>query len=178
MGVVLFIIAAGLSIAARWREALGFLILGALMDGLDGLLARESGKTSDFGAILDSSCDRITEIALLMGLLVYYINSTDFGNYSAYLCFTALAGSVMVSYVKARCEGAGISCSRGILQRPERLILIALGFLLGPDAMVWILALTTLLSVVTVVERLVVAFIACRQTSEKHIQLADSPAQN
>ena len=123
------------------------------MDGLDGVLARESGKTSTFGGILDSTSDRLTEMALLGGLSFYYLHHGTPVT-GTMLCFSALCGSVLVSYVKARCEAAGIPCNRGLLQRPERLILFCVGLLAGPGIMLWILLLITGAGAVTVIQRL------------------------
>jgi hypothetical protein len=66
--------------------------------------------------------------------------------------------SLMVSYVKARCEGAGVSCNRGIMQRPERLILLCIGLLLGPRTMIFILGGLSILGAITVVERFFQAY--------------------
>lgn len=165
-GLALFGIAGYFSAKGMWYVALGLLAGGAVMDLLDGQLARECGKKTVFGAILDSSCDRITEIFLLLGLLVFYMENAIMHNWGVYLSFTAIAGSVMVSYVKARCEGVGISCARGLLQRPERLILIALGLLLGYNIMVWILGAVTVLAAITVFERLVFASAQCKEIDQ------------
>jgi CDP-diacylglycerol---glycerol-3-phosphate 3-phosphatidyltransferase len=155
---MLFFVAAGILCSRNsWIGALILVITGSLMDGLDGVLAREGGKKSTFGAILDSSCDRLTEMALLGGLLVYYQHSNLLPHYSPLLCYIALCCSVMVSYVKARCEGVGIACSRGLLQRPERLILLCIGLAAGPLIMVWILGIIALLGFFTMIERLVQA---------------------
>jgi CDP-diacylglycerol--glycerol-3-phosphate 3-phosphatidyltransferase len=152
---LLFFIAAGILCGRNsWLKALILVIIGSLMDGLDGVLAREGGKKSTFGAILDSCCDRLTEMALLGGLLFYYQRSTFFPEYSPLLCFIALCSSVMVSYVKARCEGVGIACTRGLLQRPERLILLCIGLVAGPAVMLWILGVIGLLGLTTMMERL------------------------
>jgi CDP-diacylglycerol---glycerol-3-phosphate 3-phosphatidyltransferase len=163
---LLFFIAAGIICAIKsWHYALLLVVAGSLFDGLDGVLARESGKTSRFGAILDSSCDRLTEMALLGGLLVYYQQSTDFNKFAPLLCYGVLCTSVMVSYVKARCEGEGIACSRGILQRPERLVLLSIGLLIGPKVMMWILAIMLLLGIITIFQRFFEAASTCRNSS-------------
>ncbi|MFP4163129.1 MAG: CDP-alcohol phosphatidyltransferase family protein [Chitinispirillaceae bacterium] len=166
LGVALFGAAGYFSAAGEWFWALILLACGSVMDLLDGQLARECDKMTVFGAILDSSCDRITEIFLLLGLLIFYMQNSIMQGWGVYLCFTAIAGSIMVSYVKARCEGAGVSCSRGLLQRPERLILIAFGLLLGYEIMVWILGGVTVLATVTVFERLVIASVQCRRIDQ------------
>jgi len=158
VGGLLFFIGAGVATAhGRWMTALILVIAGSLMDGLDGVLAREGGKTTTFGSILDSSCDRLTEMALLGGLLYYYQHSPRFSQYGPLLCYGALCSSVMISYIKARCEGCGISCSRGIMQRPERLILLCAGLISGPLVMVYVLAALLLLGTVTMFQRFVQA---------------------
>ncbi|MBN1577170.1 MAG: CDP-alcohol phosphatidyltransferase family protein [Chitinispirillaceae bacterium] len=163
LGLLLFVAAGVLTARKSWYWALATVILGAFMDGLDGLLARESGKKSDFGAILDSSCDRLTEMALLGGLSIYYLQAEHYRFFGPMLCYAALCGSVMVSYVKARCDAAGIFCSRGVLQRPERIILLCIGLLAGPLIMLWILGAIFILGAVTVVERLLQAAAGCEK---------------
>ncbi len=153
-GLFLFI-AAGILTAINFRYwALFFVILGALMDGLDGVLARESGNTSAFGAVLDSTCDRITEMAFLGGLAVCFLKFSGNGFYGLMLCYGALSTSVLISYIKARCEGVGIQCKRGILQRPERIILFCIGLAAGLRVMLWILGLIVILGTITVAQRL------------------------
>lgn len=159
-GLLLFIAAGWLTAVGQWYPALAAVIAGACMDGLDGLLARESGRTSTFGAILDSSFDRLTEMALISGVLFYYLRSGVYGLYGPVLCFSALSFSVMVSYVKARCEGAGIPCNRGVLQRPERIVLLCAGLCFGQVVMIWMLAAVTLLGCITFIQRLLQAAFA------------------
>jgi len=158
-GLIFFIGAGAAAAFGRWSLSLVLAIVGSLMDGLDGLLAREGGKQSRFGAIFDSTCDRLTEMALICGLMLFFLGS-DSARTGVPLCFLALCGSVMVSYVKARCEGADIPCKGGLMQRPERLILLCAGLLAGPVAMVWILGILAFLSLVTMIQRLFEAFAA------------------
>jgi CDP-diacylglycerol--glycerol-3-phosphate 3-phosphatidyltransferase len=169
-GLILFIAAGYLSGVGRWYSALLFVICGAIMDGLDGVLARESGKKSVFGAILDSSCDRLTEIFLLLGILAFYIKGGLTNTWGIYLCFTGISSSVMVSYIKARCEGAGISCSRGVAQRPERIILLSIGLLAGPVVMLWFLFALTILATVTIVQRLFEAAVQCKKVENNKLK--------
>lgn len=154
LGLLFFALAGWFCSTGKWLNALTFVIIGALMDGLDGLLARESGKSSVFGAILDSSCDRLTEIFLLMGIMITYLNNPTINHPGIILCFAGICGSIMVSYIKARCEGAGLPCKSGILQRPERIIILSIGLLLGPEKMIWVLAALTVFSWITVVQRI------------------------
>jgi CDP-diacylglycerol---glycerol-3-phosphate 3-phosphatidyltransferase len=168
-GVALFGIAAWLTKTNEWKAALFLVIAGSLLDGLDGVLAREAAKQSVFGGILDSVCDRITEILLLLGVLGFLLStplisfskdalSINERAWGVILCYTAITMSLMVSYVKARCEGANIACGRGFLQRPERIILFCAGLCFGPHVMLWVLGAVSALGLYTVVERLTIAY--------------------
>ena len=153
-GLLLFIAAAWFCAVSRWFYAFAVVVAGSCMDGLDGMIARENNLNSKFGAILDSTCDRITEMALLGGIAFFYINSTSYRFWGPVLCFIALNSSFLISYIKARCEGVGISCNRGILQRPERLILLSAGLLTGPSIMIWILVGISVLGFATIIQRI------------------------
>lgn len=101
----------------------GFMILFAgAFDMLDGQVARLSGRSSDFGALYDSVLDRYSEMVMFLGIC-YYLVSHDYF-LSSMFAFIALMGSVMVSYTRARAEALGIDCSVGLMQRPERVVLI------------------------------------------------------
>lgn len=171
-GVALFIGAGWFASRGEWLIALLLVISGSLLDGLDGVLARESGKKSLFGAILDSSSDRLTEIVLLFGVFIYYLHNQIYGYWGAYLCFAGICGSMMVSYVKARCEGVGIPCKGGLLQRPERLILLSFGLLLGAMFMLWILAGLAVFTTITMIQRLFEAARECRKQETTASSLA------
>jgi CDP-diacylglycerol---glycerol-3-phosphate 3-phosphatidyltransferase len=167
-GLALSGIASWLVCAGRWATACIVFAAGSLLDGLDGVLARESNQKSTFGAILDSSCDRLTEIILLSGVLGRFLTfqapldreilSLPLHVWGVLFCYSAITMSLMVSYIKARCEGAGVSCSRGVLQRPERIILLCAGLLAGPAVMVCVLSAITLLAAVTAGQRLFEAY--------------------
>ncbi len=99
------------------------LFLGGLFDSVDGAVARISGKATKFGALLDSTLDRYSEFAVFLGFYGYLGHSyACFVDFFQVMAIVALIGSVMVSYVRARSEGLGISCSVGFWQRPERVI--------------------------------------------------------
>lgn len=168
LGLALFGAAGWFCSTGEWKTALILVIFGALMDGLDGVLARESNKKTIFGAILDSSCDRLTEMVLLMGILVYFLKSSQVNQLGVILCFASICGSVMVSYIKARCEGAGITCKGGIFQRPERVIILSAGLLAGPSKMVWILCALTVFSWLTVIQRIFEAAINSRKVQQEN----------
>ncbi len=115
-------------IAQGHMRAGGLLVIAAgLFDALDGALARSSGKTSRFGAFLDSTLDRLSEAAIYLGLLVFY---TQRGiRRESLLIYAAVIGSLMVSYTRARAEGLGIECTVGLFTRFERVAVLALGLL-------------------------------------------------
>jgi phosphatidylglycerophosphate synthase len=109
----------------------GALILfGGLFDMIDGRLARVSGQESAFGALFDSVLDRYSELVMFLGICYYLAAQHYF--ISALSAFTAMIGSIMVSYVRARAEGLGVECKEGMMQRPERILTIGISaFLCG-----------------------------------------------
>jgi CDP-diacylglycerol---glycerol-3-phosphate 3-phosphatidyltransferase len=122
-----------LSLAAGVLFATGAIFWGgmllwasALMDPIDGTVARLSGKVSRFGALLDSSLDRYSEFFVFFGLMFYFR-----GGRMLFVVMLALMGSIMVSYVKARAESLGQKEFRGLMQRPERIILLIAGTVLN-----------------------------------------------
>jgi CDP-diacylglycerol--glycerol-3-phosphate 3-phosphatidyltransferase len=105
----------------------GFVLwLSAIMDPIDGTVARLSGKASRFGALFDSTFDRYSEFFVFFGLMFYFR-----GGRMLLVVMLALMGSIMVSYVKARAEGLGQKEFRGLMQRPERIILLLTGAILN-----------------------------------------------
>ena len=103
----------------------GFIILlGGLMDMIDGRLARVGNMSSDYGALFDSVLDRYSEMFMFLGIC-YYLVSYDYF-LSSIFAFIAMIGSIMVSYTRARAEGLGVSASVGIMQRPERILLVGI----------------------------------------------------
>jgi len=103
-------------------------VLAGACDVLDGKLARETNQISKFGALIDSTIDRYSEILLFLGLAVFFHNKYS---YIVYLIILAITGSFMVSYTRARAEGLGLECKVGLMQRPERMTYLAIGSLLG-----------------------------------------------
>ena len=106
----------------------GIVIAGAF-DMLDGSLARSTNKTTQFGAFLDSTADRFSEIVILLGILVYFQNNSY--PTGVILVYLTLSSSIMVSYVRARAESIGILEKTGLMTRPERVIILALGLILS-----------------------------------------------
>lgn len=116
------------------------MIFAGICDLLDGPVARRQGRVSMFGGFLDSIFDRYADLILFLGLLVYYSSVNRFGY--AMLAGAAMAGSVMVSYAKARAQSLVPVAEVGFWERPERLVLMILGALTNRmDVVLWILAI-------------------------------------
>ena len=117
-------------IIPRHLQAGGVLILlGGLFDMLDGVVARTNGKASRFGALLDSTLDRFSDASLLIGSAWFFFSQENMLGVG--LSAGTLVGSLLVSYVRARAEGLGLTCHVGIMERPERIVLLAFGCLTG-----------------------------------------------
>ncbi|PIP48326.1 MAG: CDP-alcohol phosphatidyltransferase family protein [Chloroflexi bacterium CG07_land_8_20_14_0_80_45_17] len=125
-----------ISIGAAYAIAIGYFLLGGvlvlvsgLFDLLDGALARFTKQSTKFGAILDSTIDRLSEAAIFCGLLVWYMPKV--ATLEIVLIFAALIGSFLVSYIRARAEGLGLECRVGLFTRAERVIVLAVGLLVN-----------------------------------------------
>ncbi len=117
--------------------------LSGICDTLDEQLARETGKGSAFGAFFDSTLDRYSDLFFLIGLAWHFSGGTSFiqgqsagtanfhSPWAVFFIVLAVAGSFMVSYTKARSEGLGLDCNVGLMQRPERITVLAIGTALG-----------------------------------------------
>lgn len=128
------------------------LIVANLFDMLDGQVARLSGRVTRFGGFLDSSLDRLSDMVIFVGLMVFYARDTQYhSTLNVFLAGAALMGSVMVSYTSARAESLIPKCDVGFLRRPERVVLLIIGaltthpgsqnpFLNRMSAVLWILA--------------------------------------
>jgi len=132
-----------------------FLLLAGLCDVLDGDLARRLNRVSRFGAFIDSTLDRVSEFVLFGGVLMYVVRRpNDYPLYEPVVVLLALMGSVLTSYARARAEGLGIECKVGIMERPERLGLLALGLILGHRFLMAVMMLLAVTSLFTVVQRI------------------------
>lgn len=140
------------NVLAAWLAAQGDLRLAgaavlffSALDMLDGALARATGRASRFGALYDSTLDRLSEAAVLGGLLWYALQSGS--DEQAMLAFVATVGSLMVSYVRARSEGLGLALRDGLFTRSERVVLVGVALILGSTrAALWALAILTVLT--------------------------------
>ena len=145
VGFVFCLVAAVFYAQGKFPQALVFVFLGGISDMLDGNLARERGRVSKWGAFFDSSLDRYSEIVLYLGILLYYMLHNP-NPRMVVVIYVVAAGSLMISYTRARAEGVGVECKVGLLQRPDRFVLLFAGTLLGGrwfEVVLWILAVLT-----------------------------------
>jgi CDP-diacylglycerol--glycerol-3-phosphate 3-phosphatidyltransferase len=136
----------------------GALLLSGIFDLFDGAVGRPTGRVTRFGGLLDSVVDRLSEAAVLLGLLVFYVNhaSTATSRWGTVLVYAALAGSFMVSYARARAEGLGVDCKVGVMTRPERIALLGVALIVGQwwlPAVAIVLGTIAILTLVTTVQR-------------------------
>jgi len=150
---LLFAVGAGILFAAGHIRYGALLVLVAgLLDSADGTVARLKGTVSPAGAFLDSAVDRYCEAVIFCGLLVHYLALGRHG--LALLTFLALCGAFFVSYMRARMEGLGKECRVGLLEREDRVIVLALGGFFGETGIqvsLWVLAV---LSHFTAIQRM------------------------
>jgi len=145
----------GLSASALWFIPRGQFVAGVLVmvlfvfsDTLDGTMARLSGRSSQWGAYLDSTLDRVSDAAVFGSFVLYYVNEGD--TTMSAVALAALVGALLVSYARARAEGLGLNATVGLAERTERLVLLlAAAFFFGlgvpyllPGAL-WVLAIGT-----------------------------------
>lgn len=144
--------AVGAYFLARGQMSLGgwFVLLMTPIDALDGTMARLRGEPSDWGAFVDSVSDRYSELIILGGLLYHFVTvGNDLG---AMLTFAAAAGSVLVSYVKARAESLRFEARGGILTRVERYLVLAP--LLVVNQPLWAVGIIAVLANITALQRI------------------------
>jgi len=166
LGLVINIWAAWLFAQGKFRWA-GVVVIGAaLFDMVDGRVARATSRVTGFGGFFDSVLDRYSDLALYMGLLVYYASI----NRPFYIVLTAIVmtGSVMTSYTRARAENMIPKCKVGFLERPERVVLIIIGALFDRIPQVlWVIAV---LSNITVTHRMIYTWQEARRLEDAQLR--------
>jgi CDP-diacylglycerol--glycerol-3-phosphate 3-phosphatidyltransferase len=168
LGLVINIGAAALLAVGQFRWA-GAVIIGAgLFDMVDGRVARETNRVTRFGGFFDSVLDRYSDLALLVGLLVWYGSI----NRPFYVVLTAVAmsGCVMVSYTRARAENSIPTCKVGFMERPERVVLMIIGALFERmSPVLWTIAV---LANLTVIHRMVFTWQEAKRLEEAQLRPA------
>ncbi len=150
--------AAALIITGHLFAAGLVVLMAGFFDILDGALARSTNRTTQFGAILDSTLDRLSEAVLLLGVLIFYLlTANERPVIVALLVTLTLIGSFMVSYTRAKAEALGLKGEIGLFTRVERVVVLALGLLLSQFdyALITALAIIVVFSFITVGQRLV-----------------------
>jgi CDP-diacylglycerol--glycerol-3-phosphate 3-phosphatidyltransferase len=165
LGLVVNMVAAYLLALGRFRTAGLVIIFAGLFDMVDGRVARATNQVTRFGAFFDSVLDRYSDLALLVGLLVYYGTI----NRPAYVVLTAIVmtASVMISYARTRAENIIPTCKVGFLERPERVVLLIIGALF--DRMAPVLWVIAVLGNLTVIHRMIFTWQEARHL--EHAQL-------
>jgi CDP-diacylglycerol--glycerol-3-phosphate 3-phosphatidyltransferase len=152
----------------------GVVIIGAgLFDMVDGRVARETNQVTRFGGFFDSVLDRYSDLALLMGLLVYYASINR--NFYVVLTAIVMTASVMISYTRARAENTIPTCKVGFMERPERVVLLIIGCLF--DRMAPVLWIIAVLGNLTVIHRMIYTFQEARRLEDAQLRAAPSPVE-
>ena len=146
------LLAACLAAGGYFLPAGAVMLVASALDLLDGALARKTGTVTKFGAVFDSVLDRLSEAAVLAGLLFHYAGIGGHTEEIAVI-FAAVVGSIMVSYVRARAEAIGLELREGLFTRAERVLLLGGALLLGHDVVRWALWILAILANVTAVQR-------------------------
>ena len=155
VGLALTIVASGLVAFGQLRWAGIVLILAATCDILDGALARSTNASYPYGAFLDSTLDRYSEGAVYLGLAAYFVRiNSPFQEWLVLATLAALAGSFLVSYVRARAQSLGFVCKSGLFQRPERVVVTVIGLLLGGYVLYAVVFLLAIVTNITALQRI------------------------
>jgi CDP-diacylglycerol---glycerol-3-phosphate 3-phosphatidyltransferase len=155
VGTAITFLAALLAAFGQLRWAGVVLAVGGTFDILDGALARSTRRGYPYGAFLDSTLDRYSEGAIYIGLAAYF--STVGGPLGRWLIVgiaAALAGSFLVSYVRARAQSLGFTCETGIFARPERVVVTVVGLIFGGYVLYGVVFLLAILTNLTALQRI------------------------
>ncbi|MBN1996042.1 CDP-alcohol phosphatidyltransferase family protein [candidate division KSB1 bacterium] len=134
-----------------------FVLIGGVFDTIDGNVARAAKRETRFGALLDSTLDRYSEAVMLLGIGLFFgskYHGSTMGAVLPLIVYMAVIGSILVSYVRARSESLGFECKVGIMQRPERVVLIGAASLFFEWLLVVVIVTVAVLTHFTVIQRL------------------------
>ncbi len=162
LGLLLAFVAAYFAATGRFLIAGLILLVGAPLDVVDGSMARLQGEPTKFGGFIDSVTDRYSELVVLLGLLVYFVQQSNL--LACLLVFIAAAGSVMVSYTKSRAESLGFSAKVGLLTRVERMIIMVVFLIFKlPIMALWIIAIG---ANITAIQRIIFVYKQARSKNQ------------
>src|ERR1700674_5618072 len=155
VGLMLTFVAAGLIAFGYLQWAGVVLIFAGTCDILDGALARSTHSSYTYGAFLDSTLDRYSEGAIYIGLAAYFVGmSGPLQRWLVLATLAALAGSFLVSYVRARAQSLGFTCDSGVFARPERVVVTVIGFIFGGYVLYAVVFLLAVLTNLTALQRI------------------------
>src|SRR6266571_609830 len=169
--------ASGHIMTAGWIMA-----VTAFFDVIDGEVARRTGRCTVFGAFYDSTLDRVADGALMAGLTVFYATNPIHHNiYMMVVCLLGIVGTFLVSYTRARAEALGIDAKVGVMQRPERIVLLSVpqalfGLFWNGWVLMGIIILLTVTAWITAVQRIALVYRATKNIDTKPIRMINDPA--
>lgn len=166
VGLLINIVAATFLAVGNFKTAGLIIIFAGLFDMVDGRVARATNQVTRFGGFFDSVLDRYSDLALLVGLLVYY----GAMNRPAYVVLTAIVmtASVMISYTRTRAENIIPTCKVGFMERPERVVLVIIGALF--DRMAPVLWIIAVLGNLTVIHRMIYTYQESKHLKEAQLR--------
>ncbi len=177
LGLLLNAIAAAIIAFGSLRLGGAMLLFAGLFDMVDGALARVRNQKTTFGAFLDSTLDRYSEGIVLLGVILFAltIHASALRTWIVALAYIAALSSLMVSYARARAEGLGMNLKSGLMARPERVLLLAAGLIIGGESwLVWTLGFLALTSTFTAAQRIVTVWL---KLNASPTQAPGSPAK-
>jgi CDP-diacylglycerol--glycerol-3-phosphate 3-phosphatidyltransferase len=166
LGLLINLAAAYLIFRGKFVIAGITILFAGIFDMLDGLLARKMKKQTKFGGFLDSTTDRLSEGAIYLGLIVYFINAGKNG--PAVLSYCVMFLSFLISYIRARAGALQINCEEGIFTRTERIVALILGLLFSGlfDSVFYALIIIGIGSAITVIQRIYIVYIRAEKTGK------------
>jgi CDP-diacylglycerol--glycerol-3-phosphate 3-phosphatidyltransferase len=175
LGLLLNAVAAAIIAFGSLRVGGVMLLFAGLFDMVDGALARIRNQKTTFGAFLDSTLDRYSEGIVLLGVILFAlsIQTSTVRTWIVVLAYTAALSSLMVSYARARAEGLGMSLKSGLMARPERVLVLGAGLIIGGESwLVWTLAFLAVTSTFTAVQRIITVWLKLR------VRVAETPSSS
>jgi CDP-diacylglycerol--glycerol-3-phosphate 3-phosphatidyltransferase len=179
----LLTVAAGVVYATGHIMTAGWIMgVTAFFDVLDGEVARRTGRSTVFGAFYDSTLDRVADGALMAGLTVFYATNAIHHNiYMMVVCLIGIVGTFLVSYTRARAESLGIDAKVGVMQRPERIVLLSapqalFGLFWNGWVLIAIIILLTVTAWITAVQRIMFVYRNTKHANQAPIRIVNDPA--
>jgi len=177
LGMLFTVAAAALVASGHLFTAGVVLAFAGTFDILDGALARATNRTYPYGAFFDSTLDRYSEGAVYIGIAFYFLGAGGpLLKWQVLGTLLALAGSFLVSYVRARAQSLGFKCDVGFFARPERVVVTVAGLLLGGVVLTWVIWILALLTNFTVVQRILEVWRQAREQRRSAKEAAKAPA--